>query len=28
CGKLIKGQPFLEKMWEVENGQTQNTSSQ
>ncbi|RKQ32624.1 YjbA family protein [Oceanobacillus halophilus] len=28
CGKLIKGQPFLEKMWEVENGQAQNTSSQ
>ncbi|WP_085992744.1 YjbA family protein [Oceanobacillus senegalensis] len=28
CGKLIKGQPFLEKMWEAENGQEQNTSNQ
>ncbi|RLL45060.1 DUF3603 family protein [Oceanobacillus piezotolerans] len=28
CGKLIKGQPFLEKMWQVENGEEQNTSSQ
>lgn len=27
CSKLIKGQPFLEKMWEVENGQKQNTSN-
>ena len=26
CRKLIKGQPFLEKMWEVENGQEQNAS--
>lgn len=24
--KLIKGQPFLEKMWEIEQNQTQNTS--
>ncbi|CDQ40650.1 MULTISPECIES: YjbA family protein [Virgibacillus] len=28
CAKLIKGQPFLEKMWEIENGQEQNTSKQ
>ncbi|AVQ98649.1 hypothetical protein BN988_01144 [Oceanobacillus picturae] len=28
CGKLIKGQPFLEKIWEVENGQTENISKQ
>ncbi|WP_188455321.1 YjbA family protein [Virgibacillus oceani] len=26
CGKLIKGQPFLEKMWELENTQDHNTS--
>src|SRR5690625_4292473 len=26
CGKLIKGQPFLEKIWEVENGKEQNAS--
>lgn len=26
CAKLIKGQPFLEKMWEIENGQEQNAS--
>lgn len=28
CAKLIKGQPFLEKMWEVENGKEQNASKQ
>lgn len=28
CGKLIKGQPYLEKMWELENKQEQNTSKQ
>ncbi|MFA1818953.1 YjbA family protein [Virgibacillus oceani] len=28
CGKLIKGQPFLEKIWEVENGKEQNASKQ
>jgi len=28
CSKMIKGQPFLEKMWEAENGQKQNTSNQ
>ncbi|WP_099157179.1 YjbA family protein [Virgibacillus ndiopensis] len=26
CAKLIKGQPFLEKMWELENTQEQDTS--
>ncbi|WP_373895688.1 YjbA family protein [Virgibacillus natechei] len=28
CAKLIKGQPFLEKMFEAENNQEQNTSKQ
>ncbi|UJL47621.1 YjbA family protein [Virgibacillus sp. NKC19-16] len=28
CAKLIKGQPFLEKMLEAENNQEQNTSKQ
>lgn len=28
CAKLIKGQPFLEKMFEAENDQEQNTSKQ
>lgn len=28
CGKMIKGQPFLEKMWEIEQKQEQNTSKQ
>ncbi len=28
CAKLIKGQPFLEKMWEFENGKEQNASKQ
>ncbi|SFA82413.1 Protein of unknown function [Lentibacillus halodurans] len=27
CGKLIKGQPFLEKMWELEQAPKQNTSN-
>lgn len=28
CAKLIKGQPFLENMWEAENVKEQNTSRQ
>ncbi|HLR61722.1 MAG TPA: YjbA family protein [Lentibacillus sp.] len=28
CAKLIKGQPFLEKMWEAEQAPKQNTSKQ
>lgn len=28
CGKLVRGQPFLEKMWELEQDQEQNTSKQ
>lgn len=28
CMKLVRGQPFLEKMWEAENGQKQNASNQ
>ncbi|WP_163972177.1 YjbA family protein [Oceanobacillus halotolerans] len=28
CKKMIKGQPFLEKMWQLEQGQEQNTSKQ
>ncbi|WP_106498016.1 YjbA family protein [Lentibacillus sp. Marseille-P4043] len=27
CGKLIKGQPFLEKMWELEQNQEQQNTS-
>lgn len=28
CGKMIKGQPFLERMWELEQAPEQNTSKQ
>lgn len=28
CGKMIKGQPFLEKMWEVEQDSNKNKSKQ
>lgn len=28
CKKMVKGQPFLENMWEAENSKEQNTSSQ
>ncbi|MEC5423612.1 YjbA family protein [Virgibacillus sp. C22-A2] len=28
CAKLIKGQPFLEKVWEIETGQEQSTTNQ
>lgn len=28
CGKMIKGQPFLERMWELEQSQEQSTTKQ
>ena len=26
CGKIVRGQPFLEKLWELESGRVQDTS--